>query len=164
MSRARVGRFAPWLGAALSWLVAAWAVRSSLPSPPGAPLGAQFGVARVQPFDSAGLATSADDVRARNIFRVDRRPPTVRLEPWPAAPLAPVVAAPTVARPVLRVVGLLGGARAQVVVEGVPGFERGLLLRSGEEVGGYTLVRITGDTVVLRGRDSTWTLVPKRTW
>jgi len=93
----------------------------------------------------------------RPAFRVDRRPASSGYDPDRRAPSEPAPA-PREPRPVLALSGIVWGADPAAVVEGVPGVEGSTVLRRGEAVGGLRLVRIAGDSVVIRGRDTTWRL------
>jgi hypothetical protein len=115
------------------------------------------------PIDTAGLAVSAARLRDRDPFRSERKPTSVRYNPWEPAP-APIVTPPRPPRPNLALVGIVGGPPWIALVEGVPGREGGVLLREGEEAGGVRLEAILGDTVRLAGLDTTWVLTPRRAW
>lgn len=110
------------------------------------------------------VRSGASMIREHDLFRLERKPSLVRSgmagQPFPVVPPAP--AAPS--RPTLTLGGVIEGTRPHAVIEGIPGHERGALLRPGEEVGGIRLLRMIGDTVVLQGMDTTWMLTRKRAW
>src|SRR5438093_9971315 len=111
--------------------------------------------APVPPVDTITLATAAARIRARDAFRLDRKPADVVYNPW--EPTAPVSRpAPQRSLPRLGLAGLVGPPW-NALIEGVPGRESGLLLKVGEEVNGITFVAVRGDTVLLSGLDTTWT-------
>jgi hypothetical protein len=104
---------------------------------------------------SAGLAIAP--------FRASRRASDVAYDPLRSDPaLAVPVDRPP--RPSLAISGLIYGARAGVVVEGIPGHDGGVLLNEGDTVAGLRIRRITVDHVVITGFDTTWTLEVRRPW
>jgi len=64
----------------------------------------------------------------------------------------------------LSLAGIVGGPPWMALIEGIPGHESGAVLIQGEEINGFRLESIRGDTAVLVGFDSTWVLVPKQVW
>lgn len=141
--------------------VAAWSgTVPSVPRPVREPPASPGALAAV---DTSGLAPAAATIRNRNPFRLERKPATVRYNPW--EPAHPVVSAPPPpARPSLSLVGLLGGPPWNVLIAGVPGRQSGVLLRLGQEVNGIRFTELRADTVVLAGLDTTWLLLPRRPW
>jgi hypothetical protein len=112
--------------------------------------------------DTIALAAAAARIRARNAFRIDRKPTDVLYNPWePSAPPPPPV--PPRAVPQLVLAGLVGPPW-NALLEGVPGRETGVLLALGEELNGITFAALRGDTVLLSGLDTTWTLTARRAW
>jgi hypothetical protein len=109
-------------------------------------------------IDSVELAAAADSVRDRDPFRWERQPASVRFNPWePAAPrIAAVPTAPS--KPVLSLVGIVGGPPWTALLEGVPERAAGVLLRLGEQTGGIRLEEVRGDTARFSGFDTTWVL------
>lgn len=116
------------------------------------------------PIDTGRLRASAAMIRHRDAFRLERRPTSVRYNPWEPVDPAAATSHPRPGRPTLTLAGLLGGPPWHAVVEGIPGREGGVLLRLGEEVLGVRLREIRGDTAVLSGFDTTWTLTTRRAW
>lgn len=114
--------------------------------------------------DSTMFAAAAVRVRTRDPFRLDRRPTTLRFNPW--ALLGPPAPAPrpTPPRPVLTLAGIVGGPPWSALIEGIPGRESGALLSVGDSVSGIRLLGIRGDTARLAGFDTTWTLTPRQVW
>jgi hypothetical protein len=94
-------------------------------------------------------------------FRAARHPSPVAyrsdLEGAPPPPLR----AP---RPALTVSGIIGGPPWSAVVEGVPGREAGMVVQSGDTLGGLKVNAVKRDTVVITGMDTTWRLVVRRAW
>jgi len=120
-----------------------------------------------EPVDGAMLRSAASVIHEQNPFRADRSPTDVPFgsEPEVEHPEEPDEAeeeAPPQAELTLK--GIVGGAPWGVVIEGVPGAERGLLLLLGEERAGVRLEEVRGDTVVVSGELGTWTLTPVRSW
>lgn len=99
----------------------------------------------------------------RPMFRADRR---LALTPYdPERGSAPRPAAPPAEpRPVLTVTGLVLGAEPAALLDGAPGVEGSIVLRRGDTVGGLRMVKIEGDLVVIRGRDTTWRLRVREPW
>jgi len=121
------------------------------------------------PVDPGALQLSATILRDRNPFRFDRSATQLRFgaeattersatEPEPEAEDASTTA------PHLSLGGLIGGAPWGAIVEGAPGWERGLLLFVGEEREGFRLDAIRGDTAVLSSEGFTWTLTSRSSW
>lgn len=144
------------------WFGAAFAIRHSLPVPVTAAPPAKHAPAHAIVFEAAAIESSATEILNRNAFRLDRTPSRTRFLPWPAAEQSPVDQAPRAVVPTLTLVGILSGTPTQVLVEGIPGHERGLLLRRGESVAGFLLLRISGDTVVVEGMDTSWVFTHTR--
>ena len=112
--------------------------------------------------DTTALATQAARLRARDPFRLDRKPAAVRYNPWETV-TAPV-ATPPRALPPLALAGLVGGPPWNALIEGVPGAEGGFLLTLGDSAKGILFTALRGDTVFLVGFDTTWSLTPRRPW
>jgi hypothetical protein len=90
-------------------------------------------------------------------FRLDRRPALVAYRPdleGVAPPLKPP-------KPSLVVSGLVGSA---ALLDGVPGRSTTVIMHAGDTLGGLRLRRITHDTVIVSGSDTTWRLTLRRTW
>jgi hypothetical protein len=114
--------------------------------------------------DTIRLATAAARLRNGDPFRLDRKPASLRYNPW--APVATTTAPPrtTPPPPTLTLAGIVGGPPWSALIEGIPGRESGVLLTVGEVVNGIRLVRIARDTAHLTGLDTTWVLTPRRAW
>jgi len=145
--------------------IMAWAsaVPTSGPGPLSPTRSKELEVGSAAPIDTAGLGAAASRIRDQDLFRWERKPTSVRFNPW--EPLKPppsnVRAAP---RPALVLVGIVGGPPWTALVEGIPDRPGGVLLRVGEETAGIRLVEVRGDTARLSGVDTTWVLTPRRTW
>lgn len=94
-------------------------------------------------------------------FRSTRSPATVRYDPRVADGVA---AAPPAApqRPPLVLVGILNGHHASALLDGVPGSEVTRVVRAGDRIGDFSVRHIAGDSVVVSGRDTTWTIRVRR--
>ena len=96
-------------------------------------------------------------IAARDVFRSSRSQASMRFDSrtvdQPAAP--PPQQSPTMG---LVLVGILTGADPAALVDGVPGSETTRVLKIGDRVGDYRIRHIGGDSIVVIGRDTTWTL------
>jgi hypothetical protein len=108
------------------------------------------------PVDSFGrLALS------RDLFRSTRRPATIGYDPQRAAVRAEASQVP---KPALALLGLVGGAEATAVIEGMPGIDGARVVRVGDVVGGLRVKEIVSDRVVIVGMDTTWVLRVREPW
>lgn len=112
------------------------------------------------PLDTSGHRV-AGSIVAGNVFRVGRGPALVAfsLQTLDAKP----VAAGPVHRPALFVRGIVGPPW-QALVEGMPGRNVAVVVKSGDQFGDLRIQSIRRDTVVVRGADTTWRLTVARTW
>jgi hypothetical protein len=114
-------------------------------------------------IDTRSVRSAAIELQNRNPFRMERSPTSTRFGSMEVAPAADVAEA-HVSRPNLVLAGVIGGPPWFALVEGIPGREAGVALMQGEEVNGFRLVRLRGDTAVLSGLNTTWVLLPKQVW
>jgi hypothetical protein len=136
--------------------VAAWPlVRVRVPTSPDAVASAPAGQS-VRPITSESIAA----VVARDPFRIGRLPAITAYDPVRLS--QPVSPAPV--RPVLTLVGLVNGAEASAVVEGLPGIEGSRVVRSGNVVAGLRIKEIANNRVVIVGMDTTWVLGVREPW
>ena len=160
MNEGVVGRVTAWalavsgagavLTASLAPTLARPEIVSSRPSTPS------HAFARPYPVDSLiRIATS------RDLFRSARRAPSIAYDPQRAA--APVEA-PQPPKPVLSLMGLVGGAEATAVIEGFPGVEGARVVRVGDLVAGIKVQVIARDHVRLVGMDTVWVLRVREPW
>lgn len=164
MNAYRRGIAGAWALAAGAGLAAIAAWSTAAPSMPRATLKTYPLLRSPTPLDTTGLAAAAAQLRDRDPFRWERKPTTVRYNPWePLKPAEPNVSSKP-SRPPLALVGILGGPPWTALLEGIPGRVGGALLRVGEEAGGIRLLDVRGDTVRLSGLDTTWVLTPRRPW
>lgn len=111
-----------------------------------------------RPYSSDSLARAA---AARDVFRAARRPAAIAYDPQRAA--APVEAKQP-PKPVLALIGLVGGDKATAVIEGLPGIEGARVVRVGDVVSGIRVMRIGADHVRLVGMDTVWVLRVREPW
>ncbi len=98
---------------------------------------------------------------SRDLFRSARRAPSIAYDPQRAtAPLE----APQPPKPVLSLMGLVGGAEATAVIEGFPGVEGARVVRVGDLVSGVRVAQIAVDHVRLVGMDTVWVLKVREPW
>ena len=151
---------------AIAATIAAWSTAIPMVEPvgPTASRGESTAFSIAPAGDTNRLSHSAKNLRDHDPFRFERKPTGFRFNP--SGPINQQVAPPAPAppRPALRLVGIIGGPPWTTVVEGVPGRESGVLLRSGEEVGGIRLTTVGGDSAVFAGFDTTWVLRARAPW
>jgi hypothetical protein len=153
------GESALWTAAALVVLVAArvYRPRAYAPARPAA-------IAPLRPLASArpdSLAAWAERFTDADPFRLERRPADVAYRPeLEGAPPPP----PGPPKPALALQGILGGPPWEAIVEGLPGREGGVVVRVGDRAGALLVRRVTRDTVVIAGLDTTWTLTMRSAW
>jgi hypothetical protein len=106
----------------------------------------------------------ANGIVERDPFRPDRLQAPLPYSPLADGMPAPPPPPPAPPKPALVLRGTIGGPKWEALLEGIPGRQGSTLVRQGDTLGGLTLRRISRDTVVVRGMDTTWTLTVKRTW
>jgi len=142
--------------------IAAWATAIPAVAPERIGTESPRGAAAPAATDSVALATFMTRLRLRDPFRIDRKPAGVPYNPWEPVAVTPPVAKPP--KPALALAGLLGGPPWNALIEGVPGRESGLLIQLGDSANGVRFVALRGDTVLLAGFDTTWSLTARRPW
>lgn len=147
--------------ASLGGVACVWAVVRPLPgggTPASAPVGERPATvwAVTMPADSAVAALN----RAAP-FRVQRRPSPVAYDPSrePGAESPPARTPPA-----FVVTGIVWGREPSAVLEGVPGAEGARVVRRGDSVAGFQVMRVAQDRVRLAGLDTSWTLPVRTTW
>lgn len=146
---------------AIAGTVAAWT--TAVPTPPAKERSVAAGAPAPARADTVALRNSAARLRARDPFRLDRKPADLPYNPWQPA-VAPPPPPPPPVRPPLALAGLLGGPPWSALIEGIPGREGGVLLQMGDSASGVRFVAVRGDTVILAAFDTTWSLTEKRAW
>jgi len=94
-------------------------------------------------------------------FRLGRKPPPER---YGAPPVSVAPPPSPVPKPQLTLSGILWGREPAAIVEGVPGQEAPVVLRPGESIGPFRLIRIEAGRAVIQGMDTTWTLTVREPW
>jgi hypothetical protein len=97
---------------------------------------------------------------ARDPFRIGRLPAITAYDPVRLS--QPVLPPPP--RPILTLVGLVNGAEASAVVEGLPGIEGSRVVRVGDIFAGLQIKQIANNRVVIVGMDTTWVLEVREPW
>lgn len=97
----------------------------------------------------------------RDPFRLDRSPAAVRYDP---NGIRAEAAPPPAPRPQLFVTGILWGPRPTAIIEGIPGTEGPRLVRQGDEIHDFRVLRIARNALTIRGSDTTWTLTIREPW
>ena len=137
------------------------AVRSASAMPPSVAVG---GAPDVHLTASAARGDSIDSaldvLEARDPFERWRGSRTV---PPPPPAVAPEPArAP---RPTLVLRGIVGTApNWRAVLDGIPGTDGGALLAAGDSIAGLRVRRVTSDSAVVQGADTTWRLGVPKSW
>lgn len=110
--------------------------------------------------DTLALEVQVETVIELDLFQPERAP----VEDAPAGPSPSFLPSAQISasRPRLQLRGLVGGPPWDALIEGVPGRDGAVLVRTGESVGGLTVRAIRRDTVFIRGSDTTWTLTLSR--
>jgi hypothetical protein len=122
-----------------------------IPSAPAAPKRAA----------SDTIVVGARAVVAANPFRLARRPSAV---PYASESEPGARSEQATPKPDLQLTGILGGPPWQAVLNGFPGHDGSVVAREGQTVEGFVICRITRDTVVVEGVDTTYVLTVRRAW
>jgi hypothetical protein len=69
---------------------------------------------------------------------------------------------PVFPKPTLRLVGIVAGAHATAVIEGLPGARTARVVQQGDVIGPVTIGPITNAQVRVFGLDTTWVLTLPR--
>ena len=96
-------------------------------------------------------------------FRLARHPSPIAYRPELEG-VVPPPPPPKPPHPVLTLSGILGGPPWEALLEGVPGHDASTLVHAGDVLGALKVQRITADSVVIVGEDTTWRLGVKRSW
>ena len=147
-----------WLGTALAIVVGAlsWHRQWRAPSMPVA-AGTMQSAAPLPSLEAgADPEETVAAIVENNLFRRDRQAPGTVSSAIAQSPTASRPPAPPKPRLILR--GLVGGPPWNAVVDGIPGRERGVVLRTGDTIAGLTVRGVRAGEVIVRGMDTTWTL------
>jgi hypothetical protein len=111
-----------------------------------------IGVLPAESIDAAARVVAQTDP-----FRLDRRPAPVRYRP----DLEGVVPTPKAVEPALVLEGVVGNA---ALLDGAPGHGETAIVHVGDTLGGLRVRRISRDTVLISGADTTWRLTLRQAW
>lgn len=148
-----------WIAVASLAATAAWrsyVTQERLHAPGGAP-----GLATLVDIPEGPTTDSLDDASVlatdANPFRWDRSAadPSAQAAGPLGGTIPGAVSAPAVQ---ISLRGILGGPPWTAVLTGVPGAPGAVVLRVGDTIAGFSIVRIRRDTVVVRGAGSVYTL------
>lgn len=108
---------------------------------------------------------AADRITAHDPFRFTHLPSVTSYSPEMGGAPGAVPAHPAAVRPQLAVRGIVGRRGDwRAILLGVPGVPAGVVVASGDTLGGLHVRGITHDSVIVRGPDTTWTLVVRAGW
>ncbi|HXT05158.1 MAG TPA: hypothetical protein VN760_13310 [Casimicrobiaceae bacterium] len=110
-------------------------------------------------LDSAAIAIVSNDA-----FRLANEPSAVRYDPNDETRTGHAANAPAAAplRPTMTLKAIVGGPPWQAVVDGIPGRSPGTIVRAGAAFDRLVARRVTRDSVVFQGPDTTWVLTFQR--
>jgi len=109
-----------------------------------------------------GIAVTRDSLTplvSRNPFRISRVP-----APIPYDPIQPVTPDQPPPRPAFAVTGILWGPSPLAFLEGLPGTDGARIVRPGDTIGEFRILRIARAAVTVRGPDTTWTVSIRTPW
>jgi hypothetical protein len=113
-------------------------------------------------LDPDSIARAVAYTVANDPFRLSRQPATVAYSPALEG-LAPP-SAPRPPRPNLVLRGIVGGPPWSAILDGIPGRDGSIVLRTGDSVATLVVRAVGRDTVIIKGADTTWRLTVKRSW
>ncbi|MGQ0646691.1 MAG: hypothetical protein ACT4P7_03910 [Gemmatimonadaceae bacterium] len=120
---------------------------------------AAVAVARIAVAPGAdSLSALSEAVTRHDPFRASRRRSAVEL----LSGVEQVSGPPPVSRPVLRLVGIVGGPLWSALLEGIPGREGTVLVAAGDTLAGLRVRSVSASTAIVIGFDTTWTLDLRR--
>jgi len=109
--------------------------------------------------DSLAILTSR--IVDGDVFRLDRKPAAA---PYRVARDSAVASAPAPApppKPVLSLVGIVGGPPWAALVDGIPAHDGTMLVHASDTVGALRVTRVTSRSVTITGLDTVWHLTTK---
>jgi hypothetical protein len=134
--------------------------RHAAPEPTRSAMSMGGGVAATRNAPDATLDSAENAIVSNDAFRLTNAPAAVRYDPADetrasqganAAPPAPL-------RPTMTLKAIVGGPPWQAVVDGIPGSPPGTIVRAGNTFDRLVARRVTRDSVVMQGPDTTWVL------
>jgi len=110
------------------------------------------------------LSRAAAHIAASDPFRMTHSPSSVAYAPGvPATPGYQPPQPPP--KPRLGLRGVFGErGRLRGILVGVPGRDAGAIVQRGDTLGGLHVLRVTSDSVIVAGFDTTWTLTVHAGW
>lgn len=106
---------------------------------------------------SDSLAVLATRIVEADVFRVDRKPATMPYRVVGDSGTSPPPATP-VPKPLLTLVGIVGGPPWAALLDGVPSHEGTVLVHVRDTVGGLRIREVTSTYVTVTGLDTAWHL------
>jgi hypothetical protein len=151
-----------WFASVIAIACAGWITSRPLPS---GEIGARHAPEEMPVRrDVAKVRQAGHIVIANNPFRLDRRPAPL---PFSTASQRPTLDLPQ-PRPMSKPFPLqlrgIAGPPWEALVDGIPGRDSPLVVRSGDRAGEYLVALVSRDTVVVRGQDSVWKLTLANRW
>jgi len=156
-----------WMLAALVALFA-WRETRGVVPPAAAQAGERAAVPPAPLVLAPGpLSYAAATITRADPFRLDRHPSAVAFSSRPDAvggmAMPPPPPPPAPPKPQLAVSGIVGPPWT-ALLEGVPGRDGPVTVRTGDQVDALRIRRVDRDGVTVVGMDTTWRLSLKRTW
>lgn len=156
----RIAELALWTIALSAMLVAVFASRRML-------RGEDAATPIVWPAPQPNASASPDSIAQLgtrivdgDVFRVDRKPAAVPYRmAGDSAPSAPTP--PPVPKPVLTLVGIVGGPPWAALIDGVPAQTGTVLVHPRDSIGGLRVRDVSAVQVTLTGLDTVWHLTTK---
>ena len=164
MSRERLIRaseMVAWLAAMIIFTISVTSWQRVMDDAPPDVAQAIAAIPNAPSMTADSLSARAERVAANDPFRLARRPSPVAYRPELEGAPAPPPAPP---KPPLSVSGIIGGPPWQAVLEGIPGHEGPLVVRTGDRVGDLVVRAVRRDTVVIVSPDTAWKLTVRRPW
>ena len=127
---------------------------------PESPFVRQMAVRAIRFAQPESVAAWARTAAAGDPFRFSHKPASLR---FGVAPI-PTEETERPPLPVFALLGTIGGPPWQGIVSGFPHRAGSIVVRAGDEIEGFVVKRIVRDTVVIQGRDTTFTLGVRRAW
>jgi hypothetical protein len=152
-----------WISTAVVVLGVRTAWKRAAAELPPLPAAVYPGPSPIKVWEPDSLTVRAERVITSNPFRVDRRPSQVPFQPQlqGGAMIPPLIRPP---RPTLVLSGIMGGPPWHAVLEGLPGQQGSTVVTAGQTVGAFTIRRVSRDSAVVQGMDTTWRLGVRRSW
>lgn len=111
------------------------------------------------------VAHSADRIVAKDPFRISHTPSSIVYAPGMSQSPQAYQPPPAPPKPQLLLRGIFGErGRFRAILLGVPGRPDGAIVQAGDTAGGLRVRRISRDTVIVQGLDTTWTMTVHAEW